>query len=233
MRTVNLGQLKVRVRELADQQTTAAMVSGLPFISDEEIVRYLDAAYTDLVDQLAAADINLFETYVDITATGTEDGMFLLPGDHYKSLAVDFQVSTTWFEPLRPIQFADRNSYRNMSGPSRAYRVAAGALLLYPPPAGGEVYRHHYVPAPAELSLLDDDEPIDGIAGWDEFLVVGAAKRCLLKEDSYNGQFDRIEAKLESRIAQMAADRMQPARVVDVRRGPGSRDAWWRRGMLP
>ncbi len=234
MRTTTLAELKVRVRELADQQTSAAMVSGLPFISDEEIVRYLDASYTDLVDQLAAADINLFETNVDFAASAVaSDGTIDLPDDHYKTLAVDYKVSVGRYAPLRVIQFADRNNYLISTGPSCAFRVAANSLILYPPPAAGGTYRHHYVPAPAELGALDDDEPIDGIAGWDEFLVVGAAERCILKEDGDTSNLAKLKLRLEQRIAQMAADRQQPARIVDVRRGAGARSEWWRRGVLP
>jgi hypothetical protein len=62
-----------------------------------------------------------------------------------------------------------------------------------------------------------DDVTLDGIAGWEELLVVKAAIRCLIKEGTDYGELSRLEAMLIERIKQAAADRMPPQKMRNVR----------------
>lgn len=229
MRTVTVGNLKTRTRERADA------VGDTSWVSDAELGRLLDAAYTELVDMLVTADIHLFETSSNVTTDGTND-TYTLPTDFYKLLGVDYRwsASPARYVGVDVVTFGERNRYDSpfvstlYGAYAAGYRLVGNGIKFSPLPPTGQVYRLTYVPAPAAFATLPDNTNVDGIAGWDELLVVLAAIRMANKEGASIGELVADRDRLAARIAQMAVDR-QPVQSI----APDPDDSPWRDARYP
>jgi hypothetical protein len=135
----------------------------------------------------------------------TTDGIndhFALPTDFYKLLGVDVQVSSPgMWVALRPFNFADRNRYA----------VTNSAI-----PMAGQTLRLFYVPKFTPFVL--DADTMDGVNGWEEYIVVDAAMKALAKEESdvsvlmarKQALIQRLDAETQNR------DAGSPATVGDT-----------------
>lgn len=129
---------------------------------------------------------------------------FALPSDFFKVLGVDLQVtSPNQYVALKEFNFADRNKL---------------SITNSTIPANGQTIRVLYVP---RFTLLANDaDTFDGFNGWEEYVVLDAAKKAALKEESYElaqllesdkaKMLERIESEAENRDASSAAT------IVDV-----------------
>jgi hypothetical protein len=207
-RTVTKGDLRLRARRAANMEFS-------DFIENAEFDDLVDQAYTDLVDELAKNAIHLFEASAPITTTGLTD-TFDLPNDFYRVLAIEYTVGGRVCE-VPEVAFAARNFMRTTrNGFARGYRIVGATVkfLPLPPPA---TYTLLYVPCPAEIADLDDDTQVEGIAGWDELIVVVAALAALRKEGSDTSDLEKYEFKLRARIREAAANLGQAVRRRDDR----------------
>lgn len=215
-RTVTIAQIMTRARERADIEGT----DGAAFIDDAELQKLVDAAYTELVDLLVKHEIHQFETTENITtAAGT--ATYALPADHYKTLGMDHLWSAGKYVAIPELTFAERNIYADNitdSYGSRAagYRIVGNNIVFIPTPTGVQTYRHSYVPAPANISALATSTAIDGIAGWDELLVIMVAINCRIKEEQSTTDLREREQKMLQRIAESACLRGQVQGIVDT-----------------
>jgi hypothetical protein len=216
-RTYTIAQLITRTRAEAD--VTGADV----FLTDAELQTFLDVAYAELVDLLARASIHQFETSTTITTDGTNDS-FAVPADHYKTLAIDYRYATDRYSKVEPLMFEERNDYSlGINGSARGYRLVGSNIVFYPKPPSGQVYRHIYIPAPANISAVVTSTAVDGVAGWEEYIVVHAAKTIKQKQED-DAAIMVLNSKLrdlEERINTMAQDRDAPRRIVDVNEPSG------------
>jgi hypothetical protein len=211
-RTYTVAQLITRARALADVNGTDT------FITDVEVQLFLDQAYSELVDILARASIHHFETSSNITTDGTNDS-YALPADHYKTLAVDYRYATDCYAKVEPLMFEERNNYMlGINGSARGFRVVGSSITLYPKPPANQVYRHIYVPIPAKIATVATSTDVDGIAGWEEYIVVHVARTIRQKQED-DAAVMHLTSKLSDmhmRIDEMAQDREPPRRIVDV-----------------
>ncbi len=88
-------------------------------------------------------------------------------------------------------------------------------LNMYPEPQSGETYLVTYLAHPAKLSLDASEDPEDNEAdsvaypmGWEERIVLGMARRALIKEESDTRAIDTEIALWESRIEEAAWGRV-------------------------
>lgn len=197
-RSFTVAQLRTKARRRADQETTAR-------ITDDELNDYLSSAYTELYEYLAKAGLAYFESTQAITSTGV--ATVALPADHFQTIGVDYQLDTQRWVELANLQGQERNLFNQAGSRSLAYRLVGGSLVFYPTPPTGQVYRHIYVPAPADLTL--DAQTVDGVSGWEELIVINAAIRCLAKDESDTAPLERERDQLRARIAAVAEDREQ------------------------
>jgi hypothetical protein len=220
-RTVTILEVMTRARERFDG------VGDTDFMSDAELQKLVDAAYTELVDILVRAEIHQFETTTTITSTGVTN--YSLPADHYKTLAIDYRYATDRYVEVPLLTFAERNRessrYFNQYGTAEVgYRVVGSEIVFSPAPATGQVFRHIYVPAPAKISAVATSTTIDGIAGWDELLVIMVAISVRIKEEIDCRDLKEQRDAMLARIYQMGVDRSPSQRVVDTREDYG--DGW-------
>lgn len=225
-RTVTLGNVITRARQRAD------MVGTDVFITDADWKMLVDTAYAELVDLLVKHEIHQFETTATITSTGVAS--YALPSDHYKTLGIDYQQSSTLFWEIPELTFADRNRFNSLNtlyGCPAGYRLVGANVVFYPAPPTGQVFRHSYIPAPASIAASADNTAIDGIAGWDEYLVIHSAINAKIREQASTAELDRELALIKDRIAQAGVDRMPPQAISETHfAGDLDRDpwVWWR-----
>lgn len=213
------------VRDLA--KSRADMV-GSSFVTDAEWLAFINGSYYELWGLLCTA---FGEDYAVATAQATTDGVndrIVLPDDFFKLQGVDLQASgtPTGWVTLKRFQFQERNKvtlpFVPVSGiyaPRIRYRINDGYLWLSPLPAAGLGLRIHYTPR--LYALVNDSDPIDGVSGWEEYIVVDAARKALLKEESDVSELVREKTMLIQRIEAEAANRDpgEPPSVADVERG--------------
>lgn len=224
-RTFALSTLRTAVRRRAD-------VENSTFLTDAEINTYISASYCELYDLLIKSGLNYQRsTQTPTIVAGTQS--YALPADYYGTIGVDYQLDSTQWVTLPEIMVHERN-YLPVSGGSRslAYEIAGSNLILYPAPASAsQVYRHLYIPAPADLT--SDGTTIDGVSGWEELVIVDAAIKCLSKEESDTNHLERERARLTGRIEEAALNRAwstarRVSRVEDIQDEIVADPASWR-----
>lgn len=229
-----LGAIRLLAKQRAD------MVNS-PFVTDAEWTSYINGSWARLYGLLLekwGADYYAPEKYQFTTQGGVEtyglpDGSasFLQPDGvttarpFFKLLGVDVQAPGTpsgWL-PLRPFPMGERDGTGIWGQLSRRprYRLAKNALWLRPQPQAGLIVQVLYAPRIVALSL--DGDVLDGVNGWEEYVVVDAARKALLKEESDTSGVERELADIVARLEHEAdsRDAGEPATVADVVYGGG------------
>lgn len=191
---------------------------GQSFISDAEWNGYIQRSYQGLYGRIVEAFGN--DYFVQSPTGGytfTTDGtnnFFALPDGSgsspafFKLLGVDVLLSsgTGQWVSLTPFAFADRN------------RAAFPNTQI---PQAGQTVRVFYVP---RLTVpTQDSDTIDGVNGWEDWIICEACMVALTKEESDVSVFGMRLAALEKRLEAEIENRNateQGGAIVDVyRRG--------------
>ena len=85
------------------------------------------------------------------------------------------------------------------------YRITGSQLQLVPISAQGQTVRIHYAPRPRDL--IQDTDVIEGISGWEEYVIVDAAIKAMAKEESDPSELVREKMQLMQRIEAAAENR--------------------------
>lgn len=233
---VNPGQTTLGAVRLAAQQR-ADMINN-NFVPTQEWNDYINHSYTELYDIL-------IQTYGDeyyvanpylFNTDGRIPGLYKLPADHYKLLGVDLGLngsqtnnSSNGWITLRKFTFISRNNYvygntnvTPMGLSNLRYRIVGSNIELIPQPASNQTLRLWYIPRPT--TLLSDADVLDGISGWDEYIIVDAAIKAMQKEESDVSVLMAQKQALLVRITAAASNRDagEPEFVSDIRRLDGS-----------
>jgi len=230
--TMTLLQLRDAAKDRAD------MVNST-FITDATWNQYLQQSAYELYDILIQ---KYGDTYFVRTPpyTFTTDGineLFALPSDFYKLIGLDLAlpgVPARWVT-IRPFQMAERNRNWGLlpipayGWTTLRYRLHGDSLWFTPVPQSGLSFRMWYIPRSAEMA--SDTSTLDGVSGWTEYVIVDAAIKALVKEESdpsalmaaKAGLLERIEAAAENRDAG-AGQRVQDVLSLQDMPGIGSTD---------
>jgi hypothetical protein len=204
-----LAELREEVRQRADIQAETARYP------DSELNGYINRSYKELYGLLARHSLVRDEKVQTITADGSAS--YAAPTDHFATLAFFYETDEAYI-PLHRHTFRDRpmGAAKSIEGYGQAYRVTklAGTktLELYPRPSSG-TYLHVYVPVPA--TLVADDDAVDGTMGWEEYIVIDVAIKCLRKEGSSTGELRADKAEIKARIEE-EADAQEMAQSLTV-----------------
>jgi len=231
--TMTLSQLMTAVRQRADMLPngyTPNVTDTRYFVTDVELVSYINLSLYDLYDQLISAyGANYFvkvPAYSFVTDGTTQQ--YTLPTDLYKLLGVDLQLSGTSgsaqqsLVSIKKFEFGDRNrfavpNFQSFYGVTNLrYRLNGIYLWLTPIASAGQTIYLWYVPKMTELATLSDTS--DGISGWLEYVIVDAAIKCLVKEESDVSALMAEKEKLLVRIMNLADSRDigSPPKVTDA-----------------
>lgn len=225
-RTTTLATLRTRCKERADMENST-------FISDAEWNRYISASYAELYDLLIKAQPDFYRAEQTITGDGTtSDFAVATSPQYYGTIRVDYQESTGNYWALKYASGNEANyfDYINSQGPAEVYHFVYNTstpstpmIRLIPTPGNNETYRHVYTVAPADLT--DDADIVDGVSGWEEYIVIDAAIKALTKEESPTGGLERQLERMRQRLKEMAENRQigDAGHVYDSR---GAQFSW-------
>jgi len=231
----SLGDLRLRAQQRADRVNSQ-------FVQLPEWNYFINQAYYELYDIL----ITVYEDYyvaprLIIQTTGAQS--YALPNGQnysaapalYKLYGVDcgLDSSTNAFVTLKKFDFIERNRFvypqltSNLLGVfNMRYRLVGNNIMFIPVPSGAQYFGLWYFPRLTEL--LKDTDIMDGISGWDQYVIIRAAKYALDKEESDTSKLDAELIYLKQRIEESAtnrdagqADTISPTRNWSSRWGDG------------
>lgn len=205
-----LLQLRDRIKQRTDNEYTDG------FVTDGEIDALINLHYKELYELLQLNGLHRVETEFAIAATGAVS--YALPVDLFAVFAV-FRVESDGTRC-----YLTRHGHRTTPGPNKSdaytYRVVGGLRIEFnPTPATGN-YVVTYIPIPPDLT--DDTDTLDGVLGWEEFVVIAASLDIATKEAVDPGMVGLLAAQLgrqRARIVTAArnAEVTETQRVADVR----------------
>jgi len=221
-RLVTKATLRLRARREADMEFSQ-------LADDEEVDQYINDSAAEFYDLVLAQDPDYFlnPTPFSITLTSGVD-TYALPADFYKLRGVDTQLSAVanqWIT-LEPFNFKQRNLYNwapvnwNILGVANVKYHLMGPtggvaqIKFIPGPLSPQTIRLWYVPACP--TLVAETDSLDGVNGWDEYVVVDTAIKLLQKEESDTALLMARKAALMERIAAMAPSRDSGTAPVTV-----------------
>lgn len=227
---------RVRTRaELREEVRQRADMVNSDFVTDAEINRYLNESISELYDMLISAKGQ--EWYIKSidfsTVAGVSDYDILETDNFYLLLGVDAHPDTTNATPLRPYMLDERHDVTDLHNLARAgeiplmrYRLSGTVdtttgvykhrISFSPTPGAVVPIRLLCIPHAPELD--NDTDVWDGFNGWEEYVVVDSAIKCLEKEESSTVALERRKERLIGRIEGLASahDDGFPERVTDV-----------------
>lgn len=191
---VTLLELRTRAQLRADMEVGN-------FVKTTEWNGYIQASWNRLWRKFVKSGLSYVgEKTQTIVTVGTDT--YPVPDDHAITLGFDWQIDTERWVELEEVMLKERNNYLLNGSNARGYRLAGSNLILYPKPPTGQTYRHLYVSRPSVLAL--DTDFIDGVAGFEEWIVWDVAMRALLKEESdvtvHKTERDALWAELDEDV---------------------------------
>ena len=216
-RTFTVSELITRVRERSNTERSN-------FVTDDEIIRYIDQGYTKLYDLIVSKFENYYISDYSFTTTGATQ-FFDLPNDFYKMVGLDqfqnFSGSGENALTVRPFNFNERNRYNNILFAVTAaafyrYLIQGSKIKILPAPDAGITFKMWYVPAPVKITT--SAQTIDGVSGWEEVVILTAAIQVMNKQELDSSALKREQLEAIDRVITMATERdaALPERVTDL-----------------
>lgn len=207
-KTITLANLRTEVRRRADME-------GSGFVTDSELTSYINNSATELRDILIQKFQDYYITSDDISIVSGTD-TYNLAADFYKALGVDMVINSRQSVTMRPFMFRERNRYVYNPPRGYRYRILGDQVRVIPEPTSSFTMRIWYVPTFTNLSA--DGDTLDGVHGWEEYVIIDAAIKCLRKEESDTSALLQDKMFITKRIEEAADNRDvgEPQRVVDV-----------------
>lgn len=228
---VKLATLQRRVLQ------TANLEDAVAFIPPEELTDYINSSIAEWTDEVRGTTWNgtySRNTFSFSTVNGQQT--YPLPKDFLSLISVDVFIT-----PGAPVitavayQEEQRNLFRNfpiMFGWGFAhpvyYQLQGGKISFIPLPLG--VYQVQLNYTPTAPVLVDPEDSIDCINGWEEFIILDSAIKCLIKteEPEIIPILEQRLAVQRERIRAMAPRRdQQTAEYVHVVANRGFSDWDW------
>lgn len=218
MADTTLEAMIASVRERSDMEATN-------FVSDEELTKRINESASELYDLLVRSNEDYYTILeeFDVPSGSNTFDLTTLESPFYKLRGVDWSPDggTTWMR-VRPYQFLERDRYLTPRISSRfapvRYRIVKKSLIFLPEDSAPGHYRVWFVPefTPLELDL----DTFDGVNGWDEFIIIKSALKCLNKEESDTTALERELSAVIDRVTAMstARDLSEPEKISDTRR---------------
>lgn len=200
--TITLLQLRTQARQRADMEKSL-------LVSDTELTAYVNSSIAELHDLLISAyesDYSISSNSFNTTA-GTDT--YALPSDFYKLRGVDITVNST-VQNLQPFNFNERNVNQNQGWfiPGSAiprYRTVGNNLVFSPKPDGAVPVKLWYIPVATKL--VSDTDELSDLNQFAEYVIIDAAIKMLIKEESDVTVLMASKAAMVQRINSMAANR--------------------------
>lgn len=171
---------------------------------------------------LARSGWTLPFTDFNITVTGSEGGNYVVnPTGGVMAIVCVLQYDTSGrvrpLEAQNSVDFLKRiPGYTGSSGYASTYRVSWSGdnltLNMFPEPKAGETYKVVYIPHPKKLAISSpgswEETSVSYPMGWEERIVLGMARRALIKEESSTSDVDSEIGLWDSRIEEACWNRV-------------------------
>ncbi len=212
--SISLSELRLRTREKADRVNSN-------FVEDAELNFILNQSIAELHDIMVMANsADYAVSSQNFTTVGTVED-YALPADFYKLKGVDARITQNNWYSLRPFNFNERNrnddvTWGLINGPSVRYRLVGGNIKFSPAPEGSYQIRLWYTPLAPKLVL--DTDTLNDLNSFSEYVIVDAAIKYLMKEESDVSMLLGQKEALKRRIEVMAnnRDEGQPESISDI-----------------
>lgn len=249
------GQMSLGEIRLASQQRADRVNSN--FVTLTEWNTFIRLAQYELYDLLIDQDqmryvaptagfVSNGSTYLYPLPDGIRtfigpNGSSFVPRPFYKLIGVDIGLSNAnqaWVT-VTQFNFIDRNKFLYPNSASTIYgvfncqyRLNDNNIQFIPVPSGNQPFRLWYIPRLA-VPLADNDL-VDGVSGWLDYVIVRAAKYALDKEESDTSKLDEEITFLKTRIesASKTRDVGQADTISDTRSSSGGFNGGWGRGPI-
>lgn len=230
MSLVTVSDLITRVRQRADMQNS-------DFVSDTEIIGYIDVAKKELDDSLVAAyGQDYFATSTTFSATVNTDGVYSLStitsGTFYKLIGVDIDGGSSGWLDMNPFTFKERNNYKTqgvqpqwMTTSTYRYRVVGDNFYVRPVPVSPLSMRLWWTPQ--TVAITQSTQTFSDVNGWSEYIVIRSAISCKDKEESDTSVLERDLARIQMRIDGMKTNRDAAAPLKVVEQPEDILFPWW------
>lgn len=215
--SMTLAQVRTAARQRADQENSN-------FVSDSELNSYIQLSYAELYDIITSRFEDYHIQQLEFTITDGEKN-YPLPDDFYKLRGVDLSAdgADNWITVTK-WNFQERNnSNRPVNRPllgfnSVQYRILGDNIEFLPVTQAPGSYRMWYIPQCPTLS--SDTSVVQGVNGWEEYVIVDAAIKMLVKEESDTTVLQLAKNQMLQRIEMLASNRDAglPERTSDVTR---------------
>lgn len=212
--SVTLSSLRTQIRDRADMKYSR-------FVTDTELNSLINLSLTELYDLLVAAfeDYYIADPYSFTISSGNSANV---PSDFYKLIGLDYQFNGGEWVTLKRFNFVDRNKHNAIYSryalgmPDLRYRLLGDKIKILPEDRASGTYRLWYIPRATLLSI--DSDTLDGVNGWEEYIIVDCAIKCKEKEESDTSALQFAKQQIKKRIEEMAQNRDsgEPAVISDV-----------------
>lgn len=214
------SQLVTKVRRKADIE----YADGDGKVTDAEIVDYINEEYAELWDLLAQKHEDLLTKKATVTQAS---GKLPIPSDGLMRIRrLSHNSGDTEPTYLKLVTLEEFDRYTSTTDDPVGYMLLDQALYPVPAPADGATYTLYYVPDCTALASDSTELPGGIVAKWEEYIVIGAAIKCMQKEESDATHLKMDKAAMQMRIKQSATDKAGVHRVVEVRRYDDEDDVW-------
>lgn len=223
-RTVQLSELRARVRDRADIEGATG------FISDARLTEYINgsiASLYNIIIDVQGQDYFLSQATISLPSAAISPGLYALPSDFFMLRRVEWVDGDVRTE-IHPISMHElRELDTSVVGSPRAYyrdgylyasRLSGYRLggtvasatgvytghIRFPKNWSGTVELYY---VPHAIVLVDDTDVFDGFNGFEEWVVLDAAIKVAQKEERDPSDLLAARAAEENRLRSMASSR--------------------------
>lgn len=180
-----------------------------------DVIRWVNKGLAELCDLIGERNgRDWFRSSASITLTGATE--YPLPATFYKLVGIR-RADGGALTPYAPAQEAELRDSTAMTGTARYYQLRGAEISVLPASTG--TITLDFIANFADL--VAETDTFDGVAGWEDYASLYAAKRMAIRDESPElvGILEGELGKMSARVRAMAAARDvgAPKRVKDVR----------------
>ncbi len=207
-----LANLRTRIQQRCDLEH-----DGEAFITADELDQLINKSYRELYALLVKAGLHSVpESKATITATGA--AFYGLP-DAYYSIVDVYRVEGGGLLRLKRHNSRTRPvaGYTYPASTYRVYGIGESARIEFDSRPGSGTYEVYYIPLPEELE--NDNDEIEGVLGWEEYIVADVSIDVKTKQDLDTRPLLLKKAEMAARIQEetQLRDMHESVHIADVR----------------
>lgn len=186
-RTFLWSEIRTRIRQKVNKEQSQ-------FVTNSEIDSLIEEAYSVMYNRLVNTNENYFISSTTLTlVAGTS--IYSLPSDFLKLKGVDLNRNGLLYQ-LNQVPWEQRNKYQVISVAYQSipteYMFYNNSLRFVPVPNGGYTVTVYYIPAPPKY--ISDSTTIDGVAGFEKYIVNYCAA-CIRDKEEKDGSSFMLKAE--------------------------------------